>query len=498
MLFRRRLLHSKSCIFDICLVGGGVVGATLFAALSRYPEFRNLRVCMIDDGNRERVLSFGVENSEYTELRTVALSPASENVINNVYGKAKSIQDLGSSFKDHVSLLDTLPICRYSHLTVRDTAKKVMTLPGKGCVIGITALQNSLFKAMEEISHTPNGFSSIGKKIHDHEKDQVREKPPSSQYHDRAVWMNGCVTRVVLPSETTGTATIQYRSNTDRVQCKITPHKRDFMSEREIRAKLVVGCDGIRSLVKTALGNTVVMLDYNQRACVFSVLLDSHAANAERNSICYQNFLPNGSIVGMLPTGNHSANIIYSTNTLEARKLEATDGEAKIIDVLNASLCDLAPRDIPRITGLQKDQSPNPYHGQYKVSFPLAMMKVSKPYGPNVLLVGDAARAVHPLAGQGLNLGLYDAVAFLKGLAETIFVGGDLSKEVGPRYTSNIKCSSYVMEAAIEATRIGLSSNNFWVKHVRSIGMEMFNHSPLLQRSVVALASGKHSNTTLF
>jgi 2-octaprenylphenol hydroxylase len=153
--------------------------------------------------------------------------------------------------------------------------------------------------------------------------------------------------------------------------------------------QLIVGADGARSQVRAAAGIDFKERSYGQHAVVARV----HSHKPHRN-IAYQNFLKTGPL-GILPLHEpHLESIVWSADDAYAEELMAMD-EAKFNMVLSNAL-DLR---LGKLT----------VHGERQL-FPLVMRHANAYIKPGIVLIGDAAHTIHPLAGQGVNLGFKDVM----------------------------------------------------------------------------------------
>ncbi len=177
----------------------------------------------------------------------------------------------------------------------------------------------------------------------------------------------------------------------DRVEVKLT-------NGNMLTTKLLVGADGINSKVRELAGIAVDYQAYGHTAIVATVRCEkAHQQTA------WQCFLPEG-ILAFLPlTDLHTCSIVWSCDTSVAERLLKLDESAFAI-----ALEDIFAKHLGKIELLSK-----------RLSFPLAMRHARHYVVPRIALVGDAAHTLHPLAGQGLNLGLADADKLAQVIIET-------------------------------------------------------------------------------
>ena len=160
----------------------------------------------------------------------------------------------------------------------------------------------------------------------------------------------------------------------------------------EIAAELLVGADGARSRVREALGIRFYSRGYGQRGLVFEA--DSDQPGGET---AWQRFV-NGSTLALLPLGETRWSIVWSMPEAQAGRLQdLNENDLKAaLDEASAS-----------VAGVLTPATPI-------ASFPLRRCYAARTCGERYALVGEAARTVHPLAGQGLNLGIADADALAR------------------------------------------------------------------------------------
>jgi ubiquinone biosynthesis UbiH/UbiF/VisC/COQ6 family hydroxylase len=184
--------------------------------------------------------------------------------------------------------------------------------------------------------------------------------------------------------------------------------------QRRLRARLVVGADGAQSRVRELAGVFAARASYGQVALVAMV---STAKPHQRTA--WQRFLGDGTLA-FLPLADGQSSIVWSLPTARAEKLLVApppDFESELEKDFDAAL------GATRLTS-------------ERLKFPLWRLSADHYVTERVVLVGDAAHVVHPLAGQGANLGLLDAAALADVLAEGIAGGEDPARCVSCAATS--------------------------------------------------------------
>jgi ubiquinone biosynthesis UbiH/UbiF/VisC/COQ6 family hydroxylase len=159
---------------------------------------------------------------------------------------------------------------------------------------------------------------------------------------------------------------------------------------RRLAASLVVGADGARSVVRTQSGIAVDAQPYGHTAVVANF-----ACERPHRNVAYQWFqgaAGGGAVLALLPLPGNHVSMVWSTRAEHAARLCSLDGEALAREV--AIACGRALGDLSVVT---------PARG-----FVLQRLQAARLAAPRVALAGDAAHVLHPLAGQGANLGLQD------------------------------------------------------------------------------------------
>ncbi len=234
-------------------------------------------------------------------------------------------------------------------------------------------------------------------------------------------------------------------------------------------ADLVVGADGARSLVRELAGVETRQWPYQQTALV------THLETSEpHNATAWQRFLREGPL-GMLPLADGRLSVVWSTTPdIAACALAATDQE------LGQMLSDASDRVLGDLTVAGP-----------KATFPLCAQHADDYVRPGVALIGDAAHAIHPLAGQGANLGLQDAAELARVIEVAIAAGlhpGD--RPVLRRYERARKGANLTMMHSMTGLNRLFTTDSALVREIRSVGMRLFNRSGPIRERAVKVALG--------
>ncbi|HEV7608635.1 MAG TPA: FAD-dependent monooxygenase [Steroidobacteraceae bacterium] len=239
--------------------------------------------------------------------------------------------------------------------------------------------------------------------------------------------------------------------------------------ERRIRARLVVGADGAQSRVRELAGLAATRTDYGQTAIVAMV---STARWHEHTA--WQRFLGDGTLAFLPLQGAHSS-IVWSVPTARAEKLLAATPEAFEREL---------ERDFDGALGKVQLRSE-------RLKFPLWRLSANAYVTERVALVGDAAHVVHPLAGQGANLGLLDAAALADVVAEGIQAREDPgAMRILRRYERWRRSENDLMSGAIDAFDRLLARGTGRVAELAQRGMPWVGRSQIAKRLFIERAMG--------
>ena len=238
---------------------------------------------------------------------------------------------------------------------------------------------------------------------------------------------------------------------------------------RTLRTRLLVGCDGKTSSVAHRAGIKRTGWQYNQTALVCAVEHEK-----PHNGTAHQFFMPAGPLAILPIVGNRSS-IVWTEETERAAAIQAMDDEA-YLDVLR-----------PRFGSFLGEIA---LAGK-RFSYPLGLSIAQDFVGERVALVGDAAHAVHPIAGQGLNAGLKDVAALAEVLADAVRRGEDIGRlDVLERYRQWRRFDVMTLAVATDGFNRLFSNDNSFLRTIRDLGLGAANALPGLRRGLIREAAG--------
>lgn len=236
---------------------------------------------------------------------------------------------------------------------------------------------------------------------------------------------------------------------------------------RLVEARLVVGADGARSRIRDWAGLESVGWGYGQKTIVGNLrTVEPHQAT------CWQRFLPSGP-VAFLPLADGRCSLAWHATTDYADHLLSLDDAAFRAELEVAS---------GGVLGAIDDIGP-------RGAFPLRLQHALHYVRPRVALVGDAAHAIHPLAGQGVNLGFRDARALGQALLDA---SGSDPGDVEPlqRYERARQADNGAMLLAMDAFKRGFGTTAAAVRWARNLGLDAADRAGPLKRAVMRRAMG--------
>lgn len=342
-------------VFDIVVVGAGMVGAALATGLGQ----NGFRVALVD---RAPPPDFDPESAP--DIRVSALSAGSE----------RYLQGLGAW--DHILGMRATP---YKRLAVWDETRY--------------PLQNLVPRKLAEVQFDATELGA-------HHLGHIIENSVTQQ----ALWQTAEACPQVSLFHGQGVASLAQSGDTATVTLD---------DDRELLASLVVGCDGAQSRIRDLAGIGVTRNQYDQQAMVISVRYQGPVED-----ITWQGFHPSGPraflplhSAGPEHPGESWGSLVWYDSPEELARLKALDDSALMSEIQSSF-----PASLPLLT-----------HIDSKASFPIARQHAKQYHCGRVVLAGDSAHTINPLAGQGVNLGFQDALALQSALKEAKRAGDDLA-----------------------------------------------------------------------
>jgi 2-octaprenyl-6-methoxyphenol hydroxylase len=242
---------------------------------------------------------------------------------------------------------------------------------------------------------------------------------------------------------------------------------------RVLRAPLIVAADGAMSALRQMAGIGVVSHDYRQSGIVTTIAHElPHAGTA------YEHFRPAGPFASLPLSGNRSS-LVWTESTEEAARLKALPLDQAAVEIEAAMGSSLGKVTVEE--GLQ--------------SFPLKLQLAREFVAPRLALIGDAAHVIHPLAGQGLNLGLKDVAALAESVIEAMRMGLDHgSSEVLAGYQQWRRFDTALMAAVTDNLNRLFSNDVAPVRALRDIGMGLVDRVAPVKSALIGRAAGLDRN----
>jgi 2-polyprenylphenol 6-hydroxylase len=245
---------------------------------------------------------------------------------------------------------------------------------------------------------------------------------------------------------------------------------------RELQSQLVIGADGADSTTRRLLGIETAGHAYHQDALVAHMRTEKPHRNT-----AWQRFLPTGPLA-FLPLPDGRSSIVWSTTRAEANRLRALDARSFGEEVTKAGESVLGACELSTAVA----------------SFPLKLQYALDYVRPRAVLVGDAAHTVHPLAGQGLNLGLMDCACLADVLGGDDGASGNGTARAGyagehrllRRYERWRRSENLLAATAMDGLERLFASNHSLVAQLRSAGLSAVGRVPFVKRQLIERAMG--------
>ena len=236
-----------------------------------------------------------------------------------------------------------------------------------------------------------------------------------------------------------------------------------------IEGALLVAADGARSKLRERAGIVTHGWDYNQSGIVVTVGHErDHEGRAE------EHFMPAGPFASLPLTGKRSS-LVWTESRAEAARIVALgddDFHRELEQRFGLHLGEIKALDKPR-------------------AFPLSYFVARSFIGERLALIGDAAHVIHPIAGQGLNLGLKDVAALAEVIVDAARLGIDVGQaDVLERYQRWRRFDTMAMGLATNSLNFLFSNKSTLLRSLRDIGLGLVDRAPPLKNILIRQAAG--------
>ncbi len=399
--------------YDIIIVGGGMVGATLALSLSQQPD---LNIALIE-GYPPTALA----ENDPPDLRVSSLTHTSESLF-------QSLGTWQQLFQNRIS--------PYREMHVWESS------PTKSG-------QTDRHEVHFDSAHI--GEPTLGHIIENRHLQQV------------------------LLQQCQQATNIDFRCPTKPTSLDLdnTPPTLTLEGDTVLSAKLIIAADGARSPLREWAGIKTRGWNYQQHAVVCTITTEkSHQLTA------WQRFLPTGPLAFLPLADSHQCSIVWST---------APKVAAKLCELPEDTFCQQIGEAFEhRLGGIK--------HVSQRASFPLRLSHAQDYVKAGFALVGDAAHTIHPLAGQGVNIGLLDAAA----LSDTILAAHQRGRQIGSlhtlrKYQRQRKADNLLMQLSMDGFKRLFGNELAPIKWVRRLGLNQVNKTQFLKNHFMRQATGKRN-----
>lgn len=232
---------------------------------------------------------------------------------------------------------------------------------------------------------------------------------------------------------------------------------------------LLIGCDGANSKVRDWAGIGITGWDYKQSAMLVNI-----ETQVPQQDVTWQQFTPSGPRSLLPLPGNHASLVWYDSPKIIAQLMQLNS-----VQLAEQIRQHFPSRLDPHFTVLDKG------------AFPLTRRHANEYYKDNVVILGDAAHTINPLAGQGVNLGFKDVDALITSISEAL--GSNqvwFSKEVLQSYQTTRYRDNLLMQTGMDVFYKSFSNDLTPVKAIRNLALKVANIDSSIKKQVLKYALG--------
>jgi 2-octaprenylphenol hydroxylase len=270
-------------------------------------------------------------------------------------------------------------------------------------------------------------------------------------------------------------STVQFIEVGELTGCHLEHDMTRLVYETDVyQARLVVGADGAESSLRKKLEIACITQDYEQTAIVSTLSL-----SLPHQQVATQCFLKSGPIAALPLLAPNQASLVWSLSCKEAESILSLEMEAFCLAVTRAFNYRLG-----EVT-----------HATARYAFPLRRQEAARYIATRVALVGDAAHTVHPLAGQGVNIGLLDAASLAQVVSEALRQAKDIgSVAVLRQYERWRRADNLPLLKSIDQLKQLFGDEKPWMQRLRSTGLTLLDRLPWIKRPLIRYAVGHRAH----
>ncbi|KYM93567.1 PREDICTED: ubiquinone biosynthesis monooxygenase COQ6, mitochondrial [Cyphomyrmex costatus] len=429
--------------YDVIIAGGGMIGTTLACAIANNRRLANRKILLLESNAKQEY----TPQEQYSN-RVVALNQQTRTLLSSI-----------GAWK-HIEAVRYSPVRR---MQVWEACSDAM----------ITFNEDLSSKELAYIVENDLLLHAINKQL--------------SEKENITVIYNSKVTDIQLLKTGMEFVTILLQSG------------------ERYRARLLVGADGVNSLVRKAMGVIYLNWQYNQLGIVATLKLSEPTENV----VAWQRFVPTGPIA-LLPLTDSLSSLVWSVTKEKAKELLKIS-EEEFVDKVNETLWRIYPKSSIVESGMhgfhwlltrlalktnasrQMPPSIEAIIEGSRAAFPLCFGHASSYVQSGAVLVGDAAHRVHPLAGQGANLGFGDVAELTKTLAEASVNGSHLNDMYYLRTYETLRQRHNIpMMLAIDGLHRFYQHTAAPIVLGRSLGLQLVDSLPPIKKLLMQQAAGNN------
>ncbi|KAM3962512.1 ubiquinone biosynthesis protein COQ6, mitochondrial [Aphomia sociella] len=430
--------------YDIIIAGGGMVGCTLACAIGKNSLLSHLKVLLLEGSPQQKYEL----KPEYSN-RVVALNQNTKSLMNSL------------NIWQHVENARVQPV---RHMQVWDASSDALISFNSADIMD------------DDIAYIVENDLLLN---------AVNEELTSSNIENVNIVYGAKIAGYELPKDPKSTNNIVKMNNGDAYACD-----------------LLIGADGANSAVRNAMGVQYLSWKYDQMGVVATL----HLAEEIENTTAWQRWLPTGP-VALLPLDSKRSSLVWSTTVHHAKELLELP-EEQFVDALNDALWKKYPHSsaveactswfgsclkslgLPDGAARQLPPSVRSIAPSSRAAFPLGFGHSTRYIAHGVALVGDSAHRVHPLAGQGVNLGFGDVKDLTEFLADAVYTGLDITDHSWlEKYESTRQRHNVPTQIAVDTLFRLYTVDLPPVVLVRSLGTQLTNALQPIKKLIMSHAT---------